>query len=207
QMPEMDGYEATRMIRHREAEAAKSGAQIKTHHIIAMTANALQGDREKCLAAGMDDYLCKPVQLNELQAALERAFKTVNPGAAAAPLPQESGEEILDPRVLAELRELREPDMPDPLAELIDLFLKDAPSRLQKVRTAIEQNDPNALCAAAHSLKGSASNLGARRMAEICMNLEKQARVGFLADAPDLLQGVEQEYVKVQAALEAEKSK
>jgi PAS domain S-box-containing protein len=207
QMPEMDGYEATRMIRRREAEAAKSGARIKTHHIVAMTANALQGDREKCLAAGMDDYLCKPVQLNELQAALERAFKIVNPESATAAQPLESGEEILDPRVLAELRELREPDMPDPLAELIDLFLKDAPSRLQKVRTAIEQNDANALCAAAHSLKGSASNLGARRMAEICMNLEKQGRAGSLTDAPDLLRSVEEEFVKVEIALEAEKSK
>jgi two-component system, sensor histidine kinase and response regulator len=206
QMPEMDGYDATRTIRQRESEATRSGAHIRKHHIVAMTANALQGDREKCLAAGMDDYLCKPVQLNELQAALERAVKVIHPETAAATA-AELEKEILDPKVLAELRELREPGMPDPLVELIDLFLKDAPSRIDKLRTAIAQNDPGALCAAAHSLKGSASNLGAKNMAEHCMHLEKQARAGMLTEAPQWLQRIETEFSRVYTALEAEKTK
>jgi len=207
QMPEMDGYDATRTIRQREAEAMRSGGNIRKHYIVAMTANALQGDREKCLAAGMDDYLCKPVQLNELQAAMERAVKAINPAEAAAEAPPEPEREVLDPKVLAELRELREPGMPDPLAELIDLFLKDAPSRIDKLRTSISQKDATAVCAAAHSLKGSASNLGAKTMAEFCMQIEKQARSGIITEAPQLLQRVESEFAQVQVALEAEKSK
>jgi two-component system, sensor histidine kinase and response regulator len=206
QMPEMDGYDATRTIRQREGDATRSGGHIRKHFIIAMTANALQGDREKCLAAGMDDYLCKPVQLNELQSALERATKVIYPEAPPAD-PDLQEEEVLDPKVLAELRELREPGMPDPMAELIDLFLKDAPSRIDKLRLSLGQNDAAALCAAAHSLKGSASNLGAKNMAEICMHLEKQSRNGTLTQAAQLLENIEKEFARVQIALEAEKTK
>jgi two-component system sensor histidine kinase/response regulator len=72
QMPVMDGYEATQLIRRRESDAIAAGGQKRHLHIIAMTANAMQGDREKCLAVGMDDYISKPVRETDLRAALER---------------------------------------------------------------------------------------------------------------------------------------
>jgi two-component system, sensor histidine kinase and response regulator len=205
QMPEMDGYESTRQIRLLEKQAPLTSDQTKHIHIIAMTANALQGDREKCLAAGMDDYISKPVLLTELEAALNRAVEILSPReplTPAAPAP-----DILDPVVLAGLRDLRQPGEPDPLAEVADLFLEDTPARLLQLHTHLTGADTAALSSSAHSLKGSASNLGARHLAALCLSLEKQARENNLAGAKLLLDQVEQEFKRVKQALEWEKTR
>ena len=205
QMPEMDGYEATRQIRLLEKQAPLTSNQAKHIHIVAMTANALQGDREKCLAAGMDDYISKPVLLTELEASLNRAVQIISPLeplTPAAPAP-----DILDPVVLAGLRDLRQPGEPDPLAEVADLFLEDTPARLVHLRKHVIEADTTALGSSAHSLKGSASNLGARHLAALCLNLEKQARENNWTDAKSLLDQVEQEFKRVKQALEWEKTR
>jgi PAS domain S-box-containing protein len=198
QMPEMDGYEATRQLRAREQ--AEGGPR---HYIIAMTANALLGDREACLAAGMDDYIVKPVKLDNLLAALNRAGEALQ--ASAAPATGMSNLETIDPVVLAGLRDLREPGAPDPVAELIELFLRDTPGHLQRMQVAADKGDVAALQSAAHSLKGSANNMGARRLAALCGAVEKQAKTGDLGEIPSWLGPIKAEFARVTAELEAEK--
>jgi signal transduction histidine kinase/CheY-like chemotaxis protein/HPt (histidine-containing phosphotransfer) domain-containing protein len=183
QMPEMDGWEATREI-HRLWPAAGRP------WIIAMTASALHGDREKCLAAGMDDYVSKPIRVEELRAVLQR-WSTPTPAAApvatsAAPPPHG-----FDPRVLAGLRKLQRPGQPDLAQRIIDLFLKNLPLGVAAVRAACDVSDSRALEAAAHKLKGSSSTLGAARVAELCNRLEAIGRGGTTDGAAALADDLE----------------
>ena len=200
QMPEMDGYEVTKRIRLNGMDPASPLGP--TPYIIALTANALQGDREKCLAAGMNDYLTKPLHLSDLERSLQRALLKVRP-----PPRQEvtgSAEGVLDQTVIAGLKELREPGQPDPLAELIELFFRDARPRLQKMEAALAAKDFSALAAAAHSLKGSASNLGARRLASLCARLETEAKGQELSETANILLDVKSEFQQVEQTLRAE---
>src|SRR5215468_3969231 len=126
QMPEMSGYEATWQIRNREKEQPENSKGVTRLQIIAMTANTQADSRERCLAAGMDDFINKPVQLPELEAAILRGL--ANRAAAR------TTEEALDPVIIASLRQLRTPGKPDPLADLIDVFLGEAPARLDAMK-------------------------------------------------------------------------
>jgi len=202
QMPEMDGYEVTRCIRL-NAQASKQPPGLAPY-IIALTANVLHGDRDKCMAAGMNDYLTKPLHLADLEGVLQRALLKVHPAPCQL---SEPGLAVLDQAVIAGLRELREPNQPDPLKELAELFLRDAKSRLQKMDTAIAQKDPASLAAAAHTLKGSASNLGARQLAGICVNLEKLAKTGELGETATVLLELKGEFHAVEKTLLAEMRK
>jgi len=168
QMPEMDGYEVSRAIRQEQ-----SGSRP---YIIALTANAMHGDRERCLQSGMNDYLTKPLQLADLESSLQRALLRVQPVRRSRP--SDASSEALDLGILAGLRELSSPQNSDPLKELVDLFLKDARLRLQKLALALAAKDYNAVAATAHTIKGSANNLGARRLASLLSNLEIQAKAG-----------------------------
>jgi len=201
QMPEMSGYEATWQIRDREKERAIDSATAAHVYIIAMTANTEADNREKCRQAGMDDFIVKPVQLPELEAALHRAL--------ADRATQQALEEVIDPVVIAGLRQLRIPGKPDPLAELIDLFLQEAPGRLEAMRQAITKNDITAMAciiSAATALKGSAGNLGARNLAALCDEIEQAAKAGFLADAVPVLDKATAEFTRVRDTLDKIKS-
>jgi len=207
QMPEMDGYEATRRIRQHEKTEAALGKNPKHVHIIAMTANALQGDREKCIEAGMDDYVSKPVRLPELEAALRRAVAILEGKKSApdsSPIAETLDDEILDPTVINGLRELRQPGEPDPLAEVAELFIGDTPPRLQQIETALKNRDFQNLAALAHSLKGSASNLGAKQMANLCLKLEKAAKTGDQEQSMGIAAQIKEEFDRVKKALELE---
>jgi PAS domain S-box-containing protein len=206
-MPELDGYEATRLIRQFEAERADP--HRPPAYIIAMTANALQGDRDQCLAAGMNDYISKPVKLPELQAVLQQAAGIIRPTTAppASPRKTTGSDPTIDTSVLDGLRELREPDEPDPVAELIDLFLRDTPARVQSMEAAVRESHAAALKEAAHSLKGSSNNLGARRLSKLCADLEQSAKDGNLGDSARLFGHVAEEYQRVRFVLEKEKEK
>ncbi len=181
QMPEMDGLEATRRIRERWPVE-------KRPCIIAMTGNALLGDREKCLAAGMDDYISKPVRIAELQNALERwgpprARKTdTSFFSRTAALSRES---LLDESILAELREMSSSDGVNIVRELVDLFLEGAPQRIAQINESLA--DPPKLAFQAHALKSMSLNLGAKRIVEICQQLEELGRTGNVAGVPELL--------------------
>ena len=193
QMPEMDGYEVTRRIR--ELEAARPAANRQFAYIIALTANALDGDRERCLAAGMNDYITKPVHLPDLQAALARGLCHLQPPMT------DPAATVLDPTVIAGLMELREPGQPDPVQELVGLFLRDSVIRLEKIDSSIAAQDASAVISAAHSLKGSASNLGARRLAALSANLEKQAKAGDWSEMKKLHPQIKTEFEQVQKTL------
>jgi CheY-like chemotaxis protein len=198
QMPEMDGYEVSRLIRQQNASGGGP-------YIIAITANALQGDRERCIQAGMNDYLTKPLHLSDLESSLQRALLRVQPSrrqTRTAP-----GAETLDPAILASLRELRSPDETDPFQELVELFLKDAQVRLQKMDAALERSEWPQLAAAAHTLKGSANNLGARQLAGLLASLEKHAKTSNSTDSANILLSVRSEFQEVEAALLAELQK
>ncbi|MCX5796707.1 MAG: response regulator, partial [Elusimicrobia bacterium] len=182
QMPEMDGFQAT-------AEIRKGEGGRKHTPVIAMTASALEGDREKCLAAGMDDYISKPVRIEDLEKVLGRWDMAVDAAALAA------------------LRELGGAEDPGYLDGLIRDFLEEAAKRLAALRGAVESGDAKALELAAHALKGSSGNMGVRRMQRLCLHLEAIGKSGAVARAAGLMAALEGEWVLAQAALEAEQTR
>jgi CheY-like chemotaxis protein len=197
QMPEMSGYEATWQIREREKQQASDAEPAPHVYIIAMTANSEADNREKCRLAGMDDFITKPVQLPELEAALHRGL--------ADRAAQRAIEAVIDPVVIAGLRQLRLAGKPDPLGELIGLFLQEAPAQLEAMEKAIVESDMTAMArtiSAATALKGSAGNLGARTLAALCDEIEQAAKAGFLADAVPVLNKARQEFARVRDALD-----
>ncbi len=184
QMPEMDGYEATRRIR--EFERSKPAHQ-KTP-VIALTAHALAGDREKCQEAGMDGYLSKPVSIRELALALEKF------GARTGAPP----EAPLDENYLAKLEGLNAPGKPDIIRELIAYFLDAAPAKVSQIRAALEAGNGEQLRVEAHSFKSTCFNVGAQRLAMVCQQLEELGERGdgrtMAAEAPLLSKRLEQEW-------------
>jgi len=189
QMPELDGLEASRRICERWP------AQDRPR-IIAMTANAMPEDRAACFAAGMDDYLAKPIRPNELGKALRRARShedTRTPSEAAR-------DAALDAGALENLRELGGEAF---LAEVIDTFLSDAPALVAALRTSHEQGDAEELRRAAHTLKSNGQTFGAGRFSELCRALEERARVGDVDGAEELVDRIEREYGALEETLGA----
>jgi CheY-like chemotaxis protein/HPt (histidine-containing phosphotransfer) domain-containing protein len=200
QMPEMDGYAASRLIREQE----KDGARIP---IIALTADVVTDARTRSLAAGMDDYITKPINPEELAAALER-WAPVAPRPRAieaeaqspAPAPEQAQDAPLDQSVLDKLRRL-ERTSPGLLKNVADLFLTDTPPRLADLRDAMLRQDAARLAKLAHAMKGSAANLGARGMAAICADVQARAEAGDLDAAPARVCDLGDEFERVRAAL------
>jgi HPt (histidine-containing phosphotransfer) domain-containing protein len=153
----------------------------------------------------MNDYVPKPVHISSLSSALVRALDKLPP--ASPEKKKESDTAVLDRAILNGLRELREANQPDPVAELIDLFLQDAGPRLEKIKSAIAQRDKAALISTVHALKGSASNLGARTLAAQCATFEKKAKAGDLSDAVPLFERLNLEFDRVRRSLLAEKTR
>jgi two-component system sensor histidine kinase/response regulator len=196
QMPELNGYEATVAIR------ANEGADRHTP-IIAMTAGARREDRDRCLAAGMDSYLAKPVSKDALLALVARSVK---PGPAtstpAPPVRQATTAEMtIDPVVLDELRVLGKATEQDFVGELIDQFIHDTELRLVELRTALDVDDAVAVARIAHAIKGSGGQLGGRRLALSCGRLERKAAHGRLSEARIDLREVEVDYRELRGVL------
>ncbi|MGH9383566.1 MAG: CHASE domain-containing protein [Vicinamibacterales bacterium] len=200
QMPEMDGYQATAEIRRIEGGA-------RHIPIIAMTAHAMKGDRERCLVAGMDDYVSKPLNSGDLQAALDRVFavtpRPVPHTVAPSEAPTTTSEALpppLDPEVFASLRDLGPADGPDLRAELAEAFLRDATHRLALLRSAMVAGDSTQARQAAHSLKGMCSAIGATRMTTLSVELE-QAGLAEPEFAHAVVRNLEHEFQRVRTAL------
>ncbi len=196
EMPEMDGYAATQEIRRREAP----GRRLP---IVAMTAHAMQGDRERCLEAGMDDYVSKPVREPELLAVIERwagVKQAMTPHAVApgdaAPRP---GPPAFEAGALEKLREI----FPDEatLGEVLRLFFETAEDGLGALRRAAAEGDPAALAKAAHHLRGGCLNLSAKAMAATTAELEQLGRNGSVAGAERLVARLEAELRQTRQAL------
>ncbi len=189
QMPELDGLDATRRIRERWPDESRP-------HIIAMTANALPEDREACFAAGMDDYVAKPIRAEELAAALKRARPlSANGDNGSKPEPLD-----LDDGAVRNLRDLGGDDF---LGEVIDAFLADAPELIATLRRSLDARVTEELRRAAHTLKSNGATLGADRFAELCRALEQRAKSGELDGAGELVDQIEQEYRPLEDALAA----
>jgi PAS domain S-box-containing protein len=195
-MPEMDGFDAARAIR-------ATGAGDRTA-IIAMTANALEGDRERCLAAGMDDYISKPVDRSLLAHKLERWSSTSVAGAKSLD-ETPSRDEVLtsvDATRLAELAELSDDDDPQWMMTLISRFLKDTAGRLIQLYAAAESGDPGMLKDVAHALKGSAWNMGASQLANHAQRLQLIGQAGTTEGAAEAIEALEGELSVVRMQLE-----
>jgi CheY-like chemotaxis protein/HPt (histidine-containing phosphotransfer) domain-containing protein len=214
QMPLMDGYEATRAIRAQE----EPGHRLP---VVAMTASAIAGERERCLRAGMDDFLTKPIDVALLASTLQRwtgsglrlpsrdgveepAANAANAAGAAGAdarvdVPSD-GAAVLDPARLEELREL-EPGDPSLLLRFIDRFGEGSRHRIGELREAHSAGDADAQGRIAHGLKGSAANLGAVLLADVCKQVEDLGAAGRLADEA-LVARVEDEVDRATRALE-----
>ena len=209
QMPTMDGLEATRRIHQRWPEGRRP-------HVIAATASAMQEEREACLAAGMDDYLSKPIRVDELAAALRRYRPHIAPrprapagesgeGAQVPPEREPQGQPaiagVLHPPALERLMETIGDDR-GLLTALIDTFLSGAPRLVEAARRGLEHGQMDEVRRAAHTLKSNGATFGATSLSELSRQLEALARSGILQGADELIARIDAEYEQVRIALE-----
>ena len=190
QMPTLDGYAATERIR-----AFEKAVDWPRTPIVALTANAMEGDREKCLGVGMDAYLTKPFTQNQLRGVLEssEAMPTEVPAA---------GGTVLDPRALDQIRALQQPGSPDLMGKIIALYLENSRSLTERIRAALAAGDANVLRESAHSLKSSSANVGATGLVEIARQLEALGREGKAEATTGLVDRMFQEHARVTSALQ-----
>lgn len=195
QMPEMDGYEATRAVRLRESKAPAQEGQRQW--IIAMTANTMEGDREKCLATGMDDYVSKPLKeadLHEVLARVPQSSLTSLEKTSAAPL-------AVDPEALARLRELGGAGGAELLETLAEQFIEGGKVLLEAIQKAITTGDSGAASRAAHTLRGSAANFGAHSLVLECAKFEHSLEAGDNDELAFSAMKIQQEFGSARAAL------
>jgi PAS domain S-box-containing protein len=205
QMPEMDGLEASHHI-------CQNWPVERRPWIIAMTANAMQGDREQCLEAGMNDYVSKPVRLEELVRALSQCHPVSNesdePLTPISDLPQQVAVEpapiamfpALDEKVFAEFGMTLGGNGLE-ILEVVEVYLEDTPKRLVELRQGLTQNKTGELRRIAHSIKSTSGIFGAQRLAGLCQELETMAQNGALGGVSEKLQQIETEYDRVRPAL------
>ncbi|MGB6301847.1 MAG: response regulator [Rivularia sp. (in: cyanobacteria)] len=203
QMPEMDGLQATKCI-------CKEWLPPKRPWIVAMTANAMQGDREECLNAGMNDYVSKPVRIEALieifnnYRNLQQSFNQDSDSTAvvkkekslSSPLP------VIDTQILQELKDMAGDDGDEMLAELIDSYLEDAAPKLQEIRRAIDKYDAEYLRNSAHTLRSLSVTIGAVLLARVCTELETIGRSGTTSNTSTLLKQLDTEYQRVKTVLQ-----
>jgi CheY-like chemotaxis protein/HPt (histidine-containing phosphotransfer) domain-containing protein len=183
QMPELDGYEATARIRAEE----KDGRRMP---VVALTANAMQGEREKCLAAGMDDFMSKPIRPQTLHETLQRWLRESDFVASSA-----DGERD-------EMRAVQEV-FGDGFGELVALFLQDSPNRIGSLRQAMQEQNQIAIGKVAHAMAGSCASIGASTLSNLCKSLEMESKSGIPADLATRIEMIEAEYAKAAAKLSA----
>ena len=182
QMPEMDGLSATRAICDRYSVAERP-------YIIAMTANAMQGDRDRCLAAGMNDYVSKPIHVPQLVDALSKCPSQAKPTVleTAAPQPTESFKEMLDPQVLEELVQIIGNNCAAAIKDIVNTYTTEGSQFLHQILAALAQSDLSRVSNGARSLKSSSHAVGAVAVARLCTDIEKAVQDNNLAVTQDLV--------------------
>jgi CheY-like chemotaxis protein len=233
QMPTMDGYEATRRIRELEnlhssgAQTLTGGDRRKRVPIVAMTASALAGDRERCIESGMDDYLGKPFTMEQMQGFLEKwllapeeEFEKIESrtrlqgpsglgdhgsggaaGSAGEGAAEEWDGEPLDQRSLDEIRRLEESGVTGLFDRILSIYLESSPELVDALTEAVAKEDSEQLHSAAHSLKSTSASLGAKYLASLCRDLELKGRNGEVETAAPVLDELTAEFKKVTVAL------
>jgi len=208
QMPVMDGFAATAEIRRGEQDAGRP----RTLPIIAITANALQGDREACLAAGMDDYLSKPFTQAQLAGVIGRWIAlplsaSVHHGEAAPTLPPEAREviqrDVINARALENIRALSQQGGDALVQKVVRAYVGDVPQHLRTLRQAVGGEDADTVRRVAHSLKSASANVGAETLARLCKDLEQMGRNASVEGAATLLTDMEEEFQAVRQSLNA----
>lgn len=236
QMPEMDGLTATRLIRAREAEQTKQTGDSAVAPpprlpIVALTAHAMQGDREQCLAAGMDDHLSKPFTLVQLEHMLSRwlpnrlrgevSQQTIPPGSMGKEIVGDLQEEprcvsepvappagsIIDQTALAGIRALQRSGQPDIVARVVTSYFETSPDIVDRIRSAVRSQNAAELRAAAHRLKSSSAQLGAMAVSADCRELEQMGERQDLTHADEVAARLEQHYATACIALRGEVTK
>ena len=212
QMPEMDGFQATGIIRAQEQEA-EAGKRVA---IVALTANARQEDRDRCIASGMDDYLSKPFTMAQLRDVILKWHQVEVdddpiPDGSFEKLADESDrftspveDDLLDVNTLDGIRALQSPQSPNILEQLFEIYRSTAPDLLQNLDASIEDGSCAAIREAAHSLKSSSGNIGARKIFELSAKLEDMARDEAIDGARETLAEIEQLFPRVCELLEQE---
>ena len=199
QMPEMDGLTATK-------EICKQWTKSRPR-IIAMTANAMQGDREMCLNAGMDDYISKPIRIEELKRALNQCQSIeleISSDTEDSQVDTQTDVEVIDISVLQTLKEMAGEEASTIIADLINSYLADASLRVATISTAINQKDSASLYQAAHALKSASANVGVSRVADLCKELEAIGRAGNVTNdgLVELYSRLKKEYELAQESLQ-----
>jgi signal transduction histidine kinase/DNA-binding response OmpR family regulator len=209
QMPELDGFEATARMREREREQSQQGQGVPggSLPIVAVTAHAMEGDRERCLEAGMDDHLTKPFSRANLARMIEKWARPRSVGLAQAKASGEAGAPpgeslALDPSALDQLAALPGAEKSGLVARVVSLYLKTSYPIGAVIRQAAEAGDAGELARAAHRLKSSSAEVGALRLAELCKQLEVKGRTNALDGAVALAVELQSELERVRHALE-----
>ena len=202
-MPVLDGLEATAELRRRE----RANPDRPRAFVVALTASAMRGDRERCLAAGMDDYLAKPYSGAELFAILARRGHTTSAIERASPQPtlvvaaSPHTEECLDESVVASLRTRDRPDGESLLERAARLYLQESPVLLEDARAALVAGNAATLARAVHTLKSSSAAVGAVRFSNLCASYEAHLREGRRADDAHRMAEIETEFKRIDSAL------
>jgi CheY-like chemotaxis protein len=207
-MPEMDGLEATRTIRERQRRRAAHPHYKSPLIIVAMTASAMPGDREKCLAAGMDDYIAKPVRPEDVRVTVERwgssagfnAVSETNPASTESVL-NSKGPVMNEPAVdMERLMEFTEGN-PESLRELVSLYLNQTTGQLEQLEAAVRTNQAQETRRIAHSCAGASATCGVTKLVPLLRELERQGFEGKLTNAVELMDQVTKEFARVRAVL------
>ncbi len=212
QMPVLDGYETTRRLRRMEKEAGKPKVPV-----IALTAYAMEGDKNKCIASGMDDYIAKPFKLKELADKLRKWQKDGAAGKGTSNKPVRSGQDptpdtcsiptgesagSVDFSVIDELRMLERRSGRKFFSKSVAKFLKNSKEYIEAMKIAVTKGDKESLRFHAHTLKGTSGFMGANQLSALCLELEKMARNGNVGDADKLIERIVSEYQRVKLVLE-----
>ena len=205
-MPNMDGFDATRNVREYE----KQHPDKKPIPIIAVTANAMTGDRENCLAAGMNDFISKPFKKQELydilkkwlpnSTSIKKVASTI-PHQSVIPISTNNQDIILDQKILKELSDLGSPEKPDILDKLLNLYMDKMPLQIEKLYQANIERKPEELFKISHNIKSNSATIGAMQLAKLAKELEFLGRSGSTENAEYLVKEISTNYQQLEPLL------
>jgi len=201
QIPEIDGYKTSGIIRSMEAENLGKGAAGRRIPIVALAASSIAGDREQIVRSGMDDYLAKPCRIADIQTMLDKWLSAPKAGSGASIPKEKENPPAIDQEALNALAALQPQGAKALLTKLITVYFDSSSKQMKSILDAIKDHDVPSLLTAAHTLKSSSASLGAKNFAEQCKELEMMARSGVIEGADACAAPMEREYDRVRESL------